>query len=95
MEGNLNPEINKEGMTSTENRPINKDQKSSEFNDRPSLQNEISHKRKYDCTEDNLSHKMRANLRGEPYQTKLSLHGMRSEEFQTSPPQSSTAVQIN
>ena len=81
-------------MTSRQNRLIDKDQESSKWNDILLLQDKISHKRKYDLTEDSSSHKMGATLQGEPCQTKLSIHGIRSDEIQTSPPCSSTAVQI-
>ena len=94
MEEKLNPGINEE-MSSRQNRTIEKGPESSELKDRLLFQDEISHKRKYDHDKENLSHKMQANLQGVPSQTKLSLHGIRSDELTTNPPNSSTAIQIN
>ena len=94
MEENLHPDINKDRTTSRQNRLIDKDDESSEFNDRPSLQDKISHKRKYDMTEDDLSYKMGAKLQGEPSQTKLSVQGIRADQFPTSRPHFSTDIQM-
>ena len=71
-------------MTSRQSRLIDKDEESSEL-----LEDKISHKRKYDRTDDDFSYKMQATLQGEPSQTKL-----RADEFPTSRPHSSTAVQM-